>query len=727
MGEHEHKQVALPGGPVDSEGRAVNEPLLAALTGAAVSGCTECVQRLLDEAAAEPACVARLVEVARLIAIRTNRGELPGFMTDSDTSGPVGPEFKRLVRAVTAAEPVTVVCEQMTGAERRSAAGTAIEMLVGQLAVAHSSGFDDSAPLAEMCCAVATLLVEWWFSKAPVARREFTEAWKKHAFGHREAGLPDDGTNALALLLGALLHRQARQDQVVVEDLSPLVFTRVLPALETPEQAGALLAEFAAPPHADAIAVPIKRYARGNPEFLAELCLYLRSAIAVHVKDCPHGLRESGHACTLAHRGPVLGQDAGPQVATPGPQEGMRVALPWIGFREDEPAEDAPVGHDARQVWQVNVGRIVLERWDAGAARWNELISEDSSISEPHYRHEVGLEPLCCPACGSTGPFLAEGSWGDPLTLHCRCGVTTMSPLDARPDDLGRRLLKRLILCEADPAYAARRMLAPLAEYREHERRNRESGWYRGPDEEAVTIAGTADPGSGDSGDLVTALADALKPRLPERHEGGTLTLLLLQILEALSVPVVRDSLDGRHLAEAVRDLLSDLKLESDQWAPTREPVVERLRTWQAEGGPQLWRDAWARTLEMAQRYFAHNRVGDGSIVDGCAGVALAQYLLAGEAGCGVDQVTSDDVRGLIRPGEEQEANRDPTPIMHRWAERLRALGHDLDAADDPVARLWQHLKADGPTGMFDEQQEPALIIGLKILFGERSVYRVHL
>ncbi|HWU05673.1 MAG TPA: hypothetical protein VN520_04620 [Streptomyces sp.] len=715
----------LPGGPVDGEGRSVDDPLLAALTGAAVGGCGECVQRLLEEVAAEPACVARLVEVARLTAIRTNRGELPPYMTvDDDPSGSAVPEFTRLVRAVTAAEPVTVVCEQMTGAERRAAADAALKMLVAQLTVANSLGFDDSETLAEMCCAVAALLVEWWFSKAPMARREFTEAWKKHAFGHREAGLPGDGTNALALLLGALLHHQARQDQVVVEDLRPLVFTRVLPTLKSPERAGAVLAAFVAPPHTDTVTVPIKRYARGNPEFLAELCRYLRSAIAVHVKDCPHGLRESGHACTLAHRGPALGQDAGPQVAEPTPEEGRRVALPWIGFREDEPAEDAPAGHDPHRVWQINVDRIVLERWDAGAARWNEAISEDSSISEPNYRHEVGLEPLCCPSCGSHGPFLAEGSWGDPLTLHCRCGVTTMSPLDAGPDDLGRRLLKRLILCEADPAYAARRLLAPLAEYQEHERKNRESSWYRGPDEEAVTIAGTVDQ---DSGDLVAALTDAFKPRLPKRHEGGALTLLLLQSLEALSAPAVRDSPDGRRLAEAVRDLLSDLKEESDRWAPIREPVVDRLRTWQSEGGPQLWQDAWTRTLEMAQRYFAGSRVGDGRISDGCAAVALVQYLLAREADCGVEGITADDVRSVAMPGVKQEADPDPVPVMLRFAERLTALGHDLDADDDPVARLWRHLATDRPVSTFGDQRAPALTIGLDTLLGERSFYRVRL
>ncbi len=539
--------------------------------GAAIGGCTECVPRLLEQVADEPACVGRLVELTRLFSIRMNRGELPGFMTDDDDpSGPAAPEFKRLVRAVTAAEPVAMLCEQMTGAERRAAAGTAIEMLIGQLKVTISTGSDDSKTLAEICWAFAVGLLNWYFSGTPVAQREFTEAWKQHAFGHREAKLPGNGVDALALLLGALLHHQARQDQVTGEDLRLLVFTRVLPMLESPECAGAVLAAFVAPPQNYMITAPIKRYARSNPEILAELCRYLRFALTEHVRDCPHGLREAGHACTLAHRGPaLLDQDAGQPVAAPTPEEGRRVALPRIGFREDEPAEDAPAGHAAGHVWQINVARVVLERWDADAAQWNEAISEDSSVGEPNYQHEVGLESLCCPSCGSHGPFLAEGSWGDPLTLHCRCGVTMMSPLDARSDDLGRRLLQRLILCEADPAYAARRLLTPLAEFREREHRARESSWYRGPDDEDVAVVEAVDL---DCGDLMAALTGALKPRLPKRHEGGALTLLLLQILEALSAPAVRDSPDGQHLTGAVRDLLTDLKEESDRWAPTRAP-----------------------------------------------------------------------------------------------------------------------------------------------------------
>lgn len=722
MGAHEHGPVELPGGPVDAEGRAVNEALLAALTGAAVNGCMPCVESLLDEVAAEPACVARLVEVSRLTGLRFNRGELPPFMTeDDDPSGPAAPEFKRLVRAITAAEPVAELCEQMPPAQRRAAAGYAIELLVGQLTLANSFGFDDGETLAEMCCAIGGLLVEWWFATAPLARREFTEAWERYAFGHREAGLPGDGVHAVALLLGALLHQQARTDHVTVADLGTLVFTRVLPVLASPDQAGAVLSAFAAP-GADDVTVPVKRFARSSREFLTELCTYARHTISVHVRDCPHGLRDTDHACTLAHRGPALDQGADAYVAAPIPEEGQRVALPTIGYREPEPVEDAPAGHSLERLWQINAAQILLERWDADTARWNEKIADDSSISEPTYAHETGLEPFACPACGSRASFLVEGRWGDPLTLHCRCGVTVMSPLDGRPDDLGRRLLKRLILCEADPAYAARRLLQPVMKCHESEQQDRTRSTYDGPRDEDVAVVEAADRSDGD---LVEVLTAALKPRLPERHGGRALTLLLLQVLDALSAPAVRDSGDGQDLAAAAHALMADLKEESDRWAPTREPVVDRLKAWQAEGGPQLWQDAWSRTLAMAGRSFARYRVANGRITDGCAGLTLALYVLAREADTGVDQVTMDDIRSLMSPAVAGAAPQDLEDLPRRWGERLAALGHDLDAADDPVTAAWRHLSTDRPIHTYGDGRAPALALGLETLLGERSYYRV--
>lgn len=725
MGAHEHGTVELPGGPASADGRAVNETLLGALMAAAIKGCAACVDRLLDEVAGDPACVARLVEVSRLTALRMQRGEIPGFMTDDDDrSGPAAPELKRLVRAATAAEPLTEVCEQLTAAERRAAAGYALELLVGQLTLANTVGFDDGETLAEMCCAISALLVEWWFTTVPLAAREFTEIWRRWAFGHREAGLPGNGVHAVALVLGAVLHDQALQDQVPVEELGTLVFTRVLPALREPGRAGEILSAFAAPPDTEAITVPVKRFARSNPAFLDQMCSLARHSLTVHAENCPHGLREPHHACTLAHRAPALSGDAQVQVAAPSAEEGRRVALPRIGYSEDEPVEGAPDGYSADHTWQINVDRILLKRFDAGIARWNENISEDSSISEPNYQHETGLEAFACPACGSRASFLGEGRWDDPLTLHCRCGVTIMSPVGAPPEDLGRRLLKRLILCEADPAYAARRLMPPLAQYREREHKARDGSWYRGPDSEDVALVEAIDV---NDDDLVRALTAALQPKLPERHGGRTLTLLLLQVLYALSAPAVRDSEDGRTLTEAVRTLVADLQEESARWAPTRQPLVDRLQAWRAEGGPQMWQDAWSRTLEVAGRHFKRNRVNDGRLSDGCAALTLAQYLLAREADTsGVCEITMDDIRGLMAPGGVDDSDRNPAEVVRQWEARLQALGHDLDAADDPVARTWRHLRTDRPTDTYGNGREPALTLGLKDLLGERSYYRIH-
>ncbi|WP_077060479.1 hypothetical protein [Streptomyces sp. MP131-18] len=715
----------LPGGPTTTDGHAVNEPLLGALAAAAIRDCTECVDRFLDEIADAPASVARLVEVARLAALRLHRGELPGFFTDDDDrSGPAMPELKHLVRAATAAEPLTAVCEQLTTAQRRAAARDAIEMLVGQLKVANTFGRDESQTLAELCCAISALLVEWCFAAAPMDGRHFSETWRKWSSGRqREARLPGNGIPALALLLGAVLHHQARQDDVPAEQLQDLVFARALPLLQEPPEVGDILKAFAAPPENDSITGPVKRLARSEPQFLSDLCSYARHTIMLHVENCPHGLRETDHACTLAHRIPALTDSTRAPVAAPTTAEGRRVALPRIGIREEEPVEGAPAGFPADHIWQINVDRIVWERYDADIDRFNDAIAEDSTISHPDYEHTTGLEALACPACGSHGPFLVEGRWGDPLTLHCGCGVTVMSPTDSRPDDLGRRVLKRLILCEADPAYAARHLIPQLAKYQEDNHRSRANSWYRGPDDEDVALAEAIDPAAED---LTQALTAALQPRLPDRHGGRALTLLLLKAQDALSTPAVHDSDDGRRLADTVRSLLDDLKEESDRWAPSREPVGARLRTWQQEGGPHLWQAAWGRTLKVASRYEDY-RVGDGRLSDGCAALTLALYILAHEANTSVDQIEKNEVLTLWSPHNADNPAEEPAEVPQRWGARLQALGHDLKAPDDPVARLWRHLRTEHTASVLGDRREPALTLGLEHLLGPHSLNRIPL
>ncbi|MFI6281610.1 hypothetical protein [Streptomyces sp. NPDC050988] len=726
MGAHQHGSVELPGGPTDAEGRAVNEQLLGALVGAALKG-SECVAEHLDEVAADLACLVRLVSFSRLTALRVYRGELPGFMTDDDDGfGPSAPELKRLVRAVTAGEPLFELCEQMTPAERRAAAGDALDLLIGHLTVAHSEGLDDTETLAQLCCAIGLVLVGWSLQAAPMVDRELTETWQKYQFGQREAGLKGTGADAVTLLLGAVLHHQARKDEVSTETIKGLVFTRALPVLKDLERTEEILRVFVAPPDADATTAPIKRLARRDRAFITDLCSYARHILTLHSRNCPYGLRDTGHECSVEHRLAAVSGGSQTPVSTPSPStpgEGRRVALPRIGYSEDRPTESAPKSQPDDHMWQINVDRILLTRWDADVARWNENISEDSSISgTPPYDNETGLEAFACPACTSRENFLAEGRWGDPLTLHCSCGVTIMSPFDADPNDLGRRVLKRLILCEADPAYGARRLMPSLAELQERERSRRSSRSYLGPDADTVELAEAIDL---EQGDLAQALTTVLRPRLPERHGGNALTLLLLKITYVLSAPAVRDSDDGTRLATAARAFLADLKEESDRWAPSRQLLLDRLRSWQGATGPEAWQAAWARMLDLAAPWFKDYRVRDGRLRDGCAALALAQYLLAREADTGVDQISKDQVLALLPSPATDGAAEPAVEAPHLWAARLEALGHDLDADDDPVAGMWRHLCTPVRVHPYSEQFVPALTAGLDAVIGPRSVYDI--
>lgn len=727
MVAHEHGSVELPGGPTDAEGRAVNEQLLGALVGAAIKG-SECVAEHLDEVAADLACLVRLVTFSRLTVLRVYRGELPGFMTDDDDGfGPSAPELKRLVRAMTAGEPLFELCEQMTPAERRAAAGDALDLLIGHLTLAHSEGLDDTETLAELGCAIGVVLVGWALQAAPMVDRELTETWQKYQFGRREAGLKGTGADAVTLLLGAVLHRQARKDEVSTETFKDLVFTRTLPVLQDLDLTEEILRAFATPPEAEVTAAPIKRLARRDRAFLTDLCSYARNALTLHSRNCPYGLREAGHECTVEHRLAAITSGSQILVSSPPPGtpgEGRRVALPRIGYREDRPMEGAPESWPADHTWQINVDRILLTRWDVDIARWNENISEDSSISgTPPYDNETGLEAFACPACTSQETFLAEGRWGDPLTLHCSCGVTIMSPVDADPDDLGRRLLQRLILCEADPDYAARRLMVPLAELQEREQSRRSSRSYLGPEADTVELAEAIGL---EQEDLAQALTAVLRPRLPKRHGGNARTLLLLKITYALSAPAVRDSEDGRRLAQAVRTYLTDLKQESDRWAPSRQSVPERLQLWRDEGGPQVWQDAWERTVEVAGRRFKNYQVRDGRLSNGCAALTLALYLLARESDIGVEQISRDDVLALMKPeSTDATACGAAAETARRWGARLQALGHHPDADDDPVARLWRHLRTEVHVDFYSDERQPALLVGLSAVLGPRSLHDI--
>ncbi|MHA7956321.1 hypothetical protein ACX9I7_00995 [Streptomyces sp. L500] len=232
------------------------------------------------------------------------------------------------------------------------------------------------------------------------------------------------------------------------------------------------------------------------------------------------------------------------------------------GYHEPEPIEGSPEGYPADHLWQITVDRIVIERWDADAAAHNREVADDLWGSVDSYVHETGLELLPCPGCGNTESLIIRGAWGDPIVVHCPCGDYQTTPTEythSPANDWGRNLLKRLILTTADPAYEARRLLHRVTECHDQERKKQTQPWYRGPYQEDVAVAASVDL-EGD--DLGSSLTQALQPKLPQRHGGRPLHLLLVSVALALTIPQVRDSEDGRRLRSAVESLLGHLRAE---------------------------------------------------------------------------------------------------------------------------------------------------------------------
>lgn len=193
----------------------------------------------------------------------------------------------------------------------------------------------------------------------------------------------------------------------------------------------------------------------------------------------------------------------------------------------------------------------------------------------------------------------------------------------------------------------------------------------------------------------------------------------------ALSSPAVRDSDDGRRLESATRAFQAELKAESDRWSPSRQPVLDRLQQWRDEGGPQLWQDAWQRTLEVAGRRFEQHQARDGRLTDGCAALTLALYLLAHEGSVGVEQISRDEVLVLTGPNGNNATADAAGASAARWGERLQALGHNLDAEDDPIARMWRHLRTEVPVDSYRDERRPALLLGLNRVLGPRSFHNI--
>ncbi|MFG2697193.1 hypothetical protein [Kitasatospora sp. NPDC048407] len=128
---HDHPGVHLEELP-HSDGPDADDALFAAVTGAALARCTSCQDVTLTLLVEDPATCARLVELACGAMIEAE-GSPPPNQTDPDLPGLASLSFRRLARAGqgATAHAMHEECERMTARERRDAANTALDTIVG--------------------------------------------------------------------------------------------------------------------------------------------------------------------------------------------------------------------------------------------------------------------------------------------------------------------------------------------------------------------------------------------------------------------------------------------------------------------------------------------------------------------------------------------------------------------------------------------------------------------
>jgi hypothetical protein len=133
---HRHDRVPVPAHYVDPSGRPVDHHLLARFFGALLDGCGMCAEVLLVLLAEDAVTTARLVELC-CISSRNCADGRGGQLADTDAAGTVSAPFMELAAAGFVGGSVALArcCERMSSAERRSAAASAMTVLIHQLSI----------------------------------------------------------------------------------------------------------------------------------------------------------------------------------------------------------------------------------------------------------------------------------------------------------------------------------------------------------------------------------------------------------------------------------------------------------------------------------------------------------------------------------------------------------------------------------------------------------------
>lgn len=132
MSEHDHALGMEE--TADQLGRPVDIRLLNDFMGAAFDGCRPCQETKMPLIAADPVTCARLVEVA-CVAVNARFGGLPASLTDQDAYGQASPQFRTLAASGIGGEneAMFALCASMSPDDRRAAAESAADIVVGEL------------------------------------------------------------------------------------------------------------------------------------------------------------------------------------------------------------------------------------------------------------------------------------------------------------------------------------------------------------------------------------------------------------------------------------------------------------------------------------------------------------------------------------------------------------------------------------------------------------------
>ncbi|MFI1201674.1 hypothetical protein ACH4VR_19845 [Streptomyces sp. NPDC020883] len=147
-------------------------------------------------------------------------------------------------------------------------------------------------------------------------------------------------------------------------------------------------------------------------------------------------------------------------------------------------------------------------------------------------------------------------------------------------------------------------------------------------------------------------------------------------------------------------DHLAAIPLSGTPKLTVRERLDE-LAAQAAREGSEQWRDAWDRARAVIAPALGDTEISTTGYpttsgeeyVDGSGALAIGFYLLARARSEPVAALTREDIEELAGDWRDFTQPR----MKERWTNRLEALGHRMDDADDPVMVRWRALCYEHP------------------------------